>query len=191
MSWKPNEVATILMDRILAEEAWDLLPILADSLEESGCDWYDGLLIPLRTGDTRLHGPWLRRLVDGQITHSELTEALDGLTEIASHFADYDDLKWSEMTKGMSYREQNEVEVPRLPGPGPEFLIEACARRASDPESHNTYTHLGFDTPDIAYERLDDIWKYYRVLTGEEVREVPTQWDANEMRTPGLFRCAC
>ena len=59
----PNVVG--LLAGIEADQAWDRLPILADALEEGGYE--DGpALLAMRSGDSLLANPWLRRVVEGK-----------------------------------------------------------------------------------------------------------------------------
>jgi hypothetical protein len=86
MIWMtPNVVG--MLTKIEKDSAWDVLPILADALEEGG--YTDGpALLAMRSGDSLLAKPWLIRLVEGKAKFTEVKNAVNWMTEHAKKFGD-------------------------------------------------------------------------------------------------------
>lgn len=53
------------------------------------------------------------------------------------------------------------------------------AMQAAD--EHGQYHTFGYDTPDICYKELDQMWRHYEIVTGRKVKDTAR----------GVFSCAC
>ncbi len=201
-NWEMTGDVVSLLAKIEADKAWDILPILADALEEAGCDDV-GLLLALRNdlryNDDYLRRPWLRRMVEGEVTYAEVAEAVDYMTDFADRFREDD---WSD--EGESWHWET---TPAEDRPKKDALLDfddmlkICDNYLKTGESAG----FGFDTPDYVYAESERMWESYSVLTGPLPKMIPEEryrWATitSEVETEVVkvpfdggypFRCSC
>lgn len=169
--------AADLMAAIDDTRAYDRLPVLADALEDGGCDDRP-LLDWLRAGpgdpDVR---PYYRRAVEGHATVAGLAEAVAWLTGFAAEIGDH--YPNCETFAG---------------------LMESCRAKLTD-DDHWEMSY-GRNTPDAAIDGVADLWRHYETLTG--LRPAEPGWHVRmrledseegdpspERYAPSLFSCSC
>ncbi len=172
-----------LLARVEADEKWDLLPILADALEEGGYPDGETLLAmrdPDQTagylGQEQNDFRWLKRLVNGEIIFHDVRAAVDFFIHHAREFGD------------CHYDEDDSSQVVTAPEDFG-WLLEVYDTYAST----GAKTYLSYETPDAAWEARDVAARHYLALTGVELEKKTLNGlpDETELYTPAPFRCAC
>ena len=143
-----TSTAAAIADGIDADRAYDRLPVLADSLEDAGCDNADvvGFLRAEHPPDVKR---FYRRVVEGHASPADIIEAVRWLTEFA------DDLIQPERSYDEA-RYQGHKDDPL------KWILDGCRER-------NLYFY-GYDTPDELYSsaNTDAMWGHYVTLTGDD-----------------------
>lgn len=180
-----TETAKVLVKGILADQAWDRLPILADALEENGCD-DTNLLYSLRQGDWENNrkpqaDQWFDRLIAGVVTVYQIEEACLWMEEFSRHFyggynRNADDLRTEAESQNVS---------------GVEWVMEVCADRVKN--SDNYFLCSGYDTPsEVNVASMELMWKHYEVLTGTPPVYENYSWRTTPKEYPATpFFCSC
>lgn len=184
--WRTAPVRS-LMAALDDRKDYGLLPVLADALEEAGCD--DPVVLDyLRTAAPPHAGPWYRRVVEGTAGAHDVVAAVDWLTEFGKTLLGYfyhDQpyvSEWSGETTTYGVRPAPlDQAFAWILGVCDEYVATATADADGDGDRFGFY---GVDTPDEARAGYEEMWHRYEVLTGV------TLWDADG-DPPFPFYCSC
>jgi hypothetical protein len=176
-----------LLTTVLASR-WDVLPILADALEEGG--FPDGeALLAMRDvtqaekylGQSLNDFRWLERVIRQEAKFVEVKEAIDYLSTQAKFFSSWEDSRDDYWDNG--------GEGPFPIGQTFDWLLGVHDRYVASEEDES----LGYNTPDEAGTNAKECWKHYEVLTGVKMKLETLQY-GNEPSfeyAPMPFRCSC
>lgn len=176
--WMTTTVAA-LMAKIDAEKCYDLLPILADALEDGGFT-HESVIALLRTPADApeaftIRGPWYRRVVEGDATPAQVKEAASRLTEIAAARVE------------TGYDDEGE---PVKNGRGQTFdwLMAVCDRYVA---MGARWVFGSVSASEVDQTDVTDMWKAYEVLTGHPAATMVASYGTDRTYPVSPFRCAC
>lgn len=153
-----KETAQALVAGIVAENAYDRLPILADALEEEGCDSY-ALLQIFRTESAveliRQSG-CLDRLASGVLSWFEASVAFEFFLHLAAEFFNY-------------RHDKPEYEIA-----GEHPLKWVLGTLTSYLDTGDRFRCNGYNNP---YPDLARLWRHYTLLTGRNATAKPGEGD--------------
>ena len=171
-----KETPKALVASIVADKAWDRLPILADALEDAGCDNYlllDTLRLPVPPQS--VCGSWLERVAAGVVSVPEADMAVHSLTSLADEFVDH----YSGRSVGYERAGMDPLDWML-------YVLEYYLTTG------DTYHCSGYDNPDMTEAR----WGAYCALTGTDPKETTDSWEEpSAERTvtypKSPFSCSC
>lgn len=172
-----NETVMALVAGILAGQAWDRLPILADAMEDAGCE-DTNLLYSLRNDDwINNRKPkatlWLDRLIAGVITVDQLEKAVDWFDTWITEFAGDD----------------GRTEAERDKQTATEWFIDVLDGYVLS-DGDGRFVTYGYQT-DVP---LKPMWEHYETLTGHPASQMVDSWE-HEGQTHTWpkqpFGCSC
>ncbi len=178
-----TESARGLLTNIEIREEWDVLPILADALEEGGYE--DGpAMLAMRSDNPSIQDKrWLRRIVEGLVTFTAVDEAIATMSELAREIppVPYDSRSYDEDGERL---DEDEDYNPSDYGYDFEWLMGVCKDWVKSQEEY-----CFGENNDNSEEQMKKMWDCYEILIGVRAERESYGQDISYEATP--FRCAC